>query len=165
MSRQPRVPEHRIRVGGVLHWSNLARIGVMDVPDRPGVAAEVFAALGERGINVPFIVQSVDLHGHTNIILCVAMADLSLASETLRARQSSLGAAAFTEDPGVALVSVFGPDFRDRPGIAAAVFSALAEADINILAISTSISTVSCLLRQEYLERALQALETAFDMP
>lgn len=137
----------------------------MHVPDRPGVAAEVFGALGACGVNVPFIVQSIDLHGHTNIILCVAADDLTLASQALRSRQPTLGAAAFTEDPGVALVSVFGPDFRERPGIAAAVFGTLAEAGINILAISTSISTVSCLLRQEYLEKALQALESAFVLP
>ncbi len=155
----------RERIGGILHSGRLTRIGVMHVPDRPGVAAEVFVTLGERGINTPFIVQSIELEGHTNIIICVASADAQAAMEALQNLQPSLNAAAFTQEGEMALVSVFGPDFRERPGIAGIAFEALARKRINILAISTSISTISCLLRQEDLSAARQALEEAFELP
>ena len=67
--------------------------------------------------------------------------------------------------PEVAIVSIFGPDFRERPGIAGTMFSALAERGVNILAVSTSISTVSCVIESEPLERALIALRETFDLP
>lgn len=155
----------RERIGGIMHCGRLTRIGVMHVPDRPGVAAEVFGTLGDRGINTPFIVQSIELQGYTNIIICVASADAAAAMEALQDLQPSLNAAAYTQEAGMALVSVFGPDFRERPGIAGIAFGALAKKKINILAISTSISTISCLLRQEDLAEARQALEEAFALP
>ena len=158
-------PAERIRVGGILHWSGLVRLGVMNVPDRAGLAAAVLCALGNRGVNVPFVVQSVDLQDHTHIVLCVAAADGPVAAQELRSLQPTLGALAVVEEPGMALVSVFGPDFRERPGIAGAIFSALASAGINIRAISTSISTVSCLIREEDLHAGLEALRAAFVLP
>jgi len=155
----------RERIGGILHCGRLTRIGVMHVPDRPGVAAEVFGTLGERGINTPFIVQSIELQGFTNIIICVSSSDADAALAALQGLQPTLNAAAYTQETGMALVSIFGPDFRERPGIAGIAFGALAKKKINILAISTSISTISCLLRHEDLAGARQALEDAFALP
>jgi len=157
--------EKKLRVGGIMHWAHLAELGVMNVPDRPGVAAVVFRSLGEAGVNVPFIVQSIDLQGQTHIVLCVAEKDRSRAIAALQGACAQLGKAVLREGSAVALVSVFGPDFRERPGIAAAIFTALGNAGVNILAISTSISTVSCLVRNQDLPQALSALEAACDLP
>ena len=154
-----------IRIGGIMRWRNLVRLGVMNVPDKPGVAAAIFRALGERGINVLFIVQSADLRKQTHIVFCVNACDLEGAREVLCGLGPRLEAEAIIEEPGLAIISIFGPDFRERAGIAGAMFGALAEAGINILAISTSISTCSCLVREEELACATAALEARFILP
>lgn len=155
----------RVRIGGILRWRNLTRLGVMSVPDRPGVAAAILRRLGEQGINVQFVVQCIDLNQHTHVIFCVAGGDAVEAMAVLQDLKGELPATAIIEEPGMAIVSVFGPDFRERPGIAGMVFGALASAGINILAISTSISTVSCVIHEDHLETAVQALESTFVVP
>ncbi len=165
MGQEVGTAESRIRIGGIMHWSNLVRLGVMKVPDRPGVAAAIFSGLGARGVNVPFIIQSIDLRQQTHIAFCVAASDHQAALQVLRELEPELGAAVLTEEPGVSLVSVFGPDFRERAGIAGAVFGAMSRVGVNILAISTSISTVSCLIRREDLDSALEALQSTFILP
>ena len=158
---QPR----RIRIGGILCWRNLVRLGVMGAQDRPGLAAEIFAALGQQGINVPFIVQNTDLQQQAQVVFCVSAEDGEAALKVLRPLQPRLGAAGIIGEYEVAIVAIFGPDFRERAGIAGTMFAALASAGVNILAISTSISTVSCLIRQEDLCQALAALEATFELP
>lgn len=157
--------EGRIRIGGIIHWPNLVLLGIMDFPDRPGTAAQIFSALGRNGVNVPFIVQSIDLEQRTHVVFCVARGDYERAMASLYAVREYLGGAVIVEEPEVALVSVFGPDFRERPGIAGAVFSSIAGEGVNILAISTSISTVSCLVHQDKLAQSLEALKATFVLP
>ncbi|MGQ9555068.1 MAG: ACT domain-containing protein [Anaerolineae bacterium] len=165
MQGATRARSERIRIGGILFWCNLARLGVMNAQDRPGLAAEIFATLGRKGINVPFIVQNIDLQQQAQVVFCVAAEDSEAALEALKPLQPQLGAAGIIEEPEVAIVAIFGPDFRERAGIAGTMFAALASAGINILAISTSISTVSCLIRQEDLRRAMTVLEATFELP
>jgi len=156
------VTVEKIRAGGIIHNTDLVQMGVMSVPDRPGIASAVLCALGERGINVQFIVQSIDLKNRTHIILCVAQDDLEMALLAIEGVKSRVQAEELICRPNVAIVSVFGPHFRDHPGIAGVAFSALASAGINILAISTSISTLSCVLDGD---QAVEALSEAFGVP
>lgn len=155
----------KIKIGGIIRNSNLAKIGVMGIPDRPGVAGAILSALGRESINVEFIVQCIDLNNNDHVVFCVARDDLEVALSTLERIKSELGAKEVIYNPEVGIVSIFGPDFRERPGIAGAMFSVLASAGINILAISTSISTVSCVIDANLLPQAVEALEKTFDMP
>ena len=155
----------KIKIGGIIQNRNLAKIGVMSIPDRPGVAGAIFGALGERGISVPFIVHNIDLNNLDNIVICVAQGDLTAALEVLDTVRETVGAKEIVYDREVGVVSMFGPHFGERPGIAGAMFSALASVGINILAISTSISSVSCLVDASDMDEAVQALEETFELP
>ena len=157
--------EEKIKIGGIIQKRNLAKIGVMSIPDRPGVAGAIFSALGAKGINIPFIVHTIDLHDLDNIVICVAREHLKPALEVLGTVRETVGAEEIAYDGEVGIVSMFGPHFGERPGIAGVMFSALASAGINILAISTSISSTSCLLDADDMDEAIQALEEAFELP
>lgn len=155
----------KIRVGGFLRYPGLCLVGVMSAPDRPGLAAAIFRTLGEERLNAQFIVQSIDLNNDSHVQLCVAAEDCPRVLAALQPVAEKLGARKVMACAQVALIGVFGPDFRERPGIAARAFDALAEAGINILAISTSISTVSCVIAEEHYEAALQAWHSVFALP
>lgn len=155
----------RVKIGGILRYARLALVGVMSAPDRPGLAAALFRTLGEQRLNAQFIVQSIDLNNESHVQFCVSMEDLERVMDAVRPVAEQLGAKKVIEVQPVAVLAVFGPDFRERPGIAGAAFEALARAEINILAVSTSISTVSCVIAGEHLDRALAALPQVFEMP
>lgn len=155
----------KIRIGGIIRTEHLAKIGVMSIPDRPGVAAAVLGALGQRRINVPFIVQCIDLAHKDHIIFCVDRDDLDEALKVVHEAVERVGAEAVVHNPNVAIIAIFGPDFRERPNIAGTFFSALAAAGINILAISTSISTLSCVIDADRMEDAVNAVCEAFELP
>jgi aspartate kinase len=155
----------RVKAGGIIRNERLAKIGVMSAPDRCGLACDVLRAIGEKGINVEFIVQCIDLANKSHIVMCVAEDDIDGAVAALESLQRAVEAEEITYDHNVALISVFGPDFRERPAIAAAVFDAMASAGINIQAISTSISTVSCLIDGPRVDDAIVALREHFDLP
>ncbi len=156
---------NKIRVGGILEASGLVLMGVVAGPDRPGIIAAVFRALGEAGLNAQFIVQSVDLNHDTHVQFCVAAEDRERVLEALRPVAESIQARRVTEGRPVALLSVYGPDFRERPGIAGAAFGALAGCGVNILAVSTSISTISCVVEDYQRERAVAELHRVFALP
>jgi len=152
-----------IQIGGVIRNSNLSLIGVIGLPDRPGAAGIVMNAMGRRNINVEFIAMGLGEQGLANLTFCVGQDDFKDAMEALRQDVASqVEAIAFMEN--MASVSIFGPDFRQRPAIAALLFSILAHAEINIRAISTSISTVSCIIDRDRLEDALIAVHQAFEL-
>ncbi len=155
----------KIKIGGVMQNVNLSKVGVLSVPDRPGVAAATLRALGDAGINVQFIVQVIDLQNHDHIVTCVAREDGAKAVATLEEIKDRLGAQKIIYIPEVAIVSIFGPDFREIPGIAGTMFTALASVGVNILAISTSISTLSCVINAADVDAAVQALNEAFELP
>jgi aspartate kinase len=153
----------RVKIGGVIQYTDLALVGMVGVPDRPGIAAAVFDALGKKGINVLFIVQAIDLNNTTHIVFCVASKDLSQALGLLEPVKERFGGQGLTHNPRVAIVSIFGPDFKERPGIAGMMYSALANGGINILSISTSMSSVSCVINRDRLSDAVDALRGAFE--
>jgi aspartate kinase len=155
----------KIRIGGIMQNAHLSLLNVTAVPDRPGIAAAILNGLGLGAINVQFIVQSIDQTGRDQVALCVDRNDLQAALDVVNGVAPSLQAGGVAAEPEVAIVSIFGPDFRERPGIAGTMFDALAAQDVNILAISTSISTVSCVILAEGLDASLTALRQTFDLP
>ncbi len=155
----------KVRIGGILQNRNLSKIGIMSIPDRPGVAGAVLSALGDRGVNCPFIVHTIDLHNLDSIVVCVAREDLAVALEALNSVRDLVGAEEVVHEEEVGMVSIFGPHFGARPGIAGVMFSALASAGVNILAISTSISSASCIVHDLDIDEAVQALCETFELP
>ncbi|MBN1661642.1 MAG: ACT domain-containing protein [Anaerolineae bacterium] len=156
---------NKIKIGGIIEKRDLARIGIMSIPDRPGVAGAIFDALGERGINCPFIVHTIDLNQLDNIVICVPRHCLLAAVRALDPVKEEIGAREVVYDQDVGMVSIFGPHFAERAGVAGAMFSALGGAGINILAISTSISSLCCIVDAADMDAAVQALKAAFDLP
>ena len=155
----------KIRIGGIMQNAHLSLLNVTAVPDRPGIAASILGELGTRGINVQFIVQCIDQNQQDQVSLCIDRDDLPVALEAVSLVAPDLEAGQVIPFPEAAIVSIFGPDFRERPGIAGTMFEALAAEGINIMAISTSISTVSCVIESDALESALNSLRWTFDLP
>jgi len=155
----------KVKAGGIIRNEHLAKLGVMSAPDRCGLACDVLHALADRGINVEFIVQCIDLVNNSHIVLCVREENIEAALAVLQPLQDKVKAEEIVYQRNVCLISVFGPDFRERPAIAAAVFESMAAVGINIMAISTSISTVSCLIDGARVDDAMVALRERFDLP
>jgi len=155
----------KIKVGGIIQNDQLASLSVLAVKDRPGIAAAVLDALGQRNLNVQFVVQVIDHQDQDQMVLCVDRNDLAPSLAALEGLKPELQPAAVTAKPDVASIAIFGPDFRDRPGIASQMFRALARRGINILAISTSISTINCIVDLANLKEALAAIRDNFDLP
>ena len=142
----------------------VARILCERVPDRPGIAAQIFGALAEGPINVDVIVQSPSHEGRTDIAFTVSEEDALPAEEIARAAVERLGGGHVSRDAEVAKVSLVGAGMVSRPGVASRVFRTLADEGVNIIAISTSEIKISCLVRREDGQRSLQALHRAFGL-
>ena len=155
----------KTKVGGIIQNDHLATISVLAVEDRPGIAAAILDALGRRNLNVQFIVQVIDHAAQDHLVLCVDRADLPACLAIIEGLRTDLRPATVNSNPEVASLAIFGPDFRERPGIAGRMFRALAERGINILAISTSISTVNCIIDSARLKDAVAAVDDYFDLP
>ena len=152
-------------VSGIAYSRDDAKITMVGLPDRPGVAAGLFGPLAEADINVDMIVQNISPDGElTDLTFTVAKGDLPHALETLRVSNAALGASRIEPDPHVVKVSVIGVGMRSHAGVAARMFEALADKGINIQLISTSEIKISVLISEDYLELALRALHTAYGL-
>ncbi len=134
------------------------------VPDRPGIAARIFRALADTGVNIDMIVQNVSEHGTTDISFTLPETDLPVARPILESCAKEVGAAGFTEDREIAKISLIGAGMRTHPGVAADMFEALAGSGINIEIISTSSIRISCVVRATDVERAVKAIHERFQL-
>ena len=158
------IVEHEI-VSGVTYSRDEAKITLVQVSDRPGVAAAIFGPLADANVNVDMIVQNVSEDGtSTDMTFTVTRGDLDRAIEMLNARQEELGFTSLVPDANVVKVSVVGVGMRSHAGVAQRMFSALAERGINIQVISTSEIKISVLIAEEFTELALRALHTAYGL-
>jgi len=152
-------------VSGIAYSRDEAKITLVRVADRPGVAAAIFGPLADASINVDMIVQNVSADGQaTDLTFTVAEADLDRAVETVSARKDQLEYADLVSDSNVVKISVIGVGMRSHAGVAQRMFETLAEKGINIQVISTSEIKVSVLVAEEYMELALRALHTAYGL-
>jgi len=149
-------------VSGVTHDTTEAKATVLGVPDRPGVAARVFRALADAGVNIDMIVQNVSADGATDISFTLPKTDVPAAERILEQLRGEIGAAGIAFDPEIAKVSLVGAGMKSHPGVAADMFEALADAGINIEIISTSSIRVSCVVRASEVERAVVAVHDKF---
>jgi aspartate kinase len=152
----------RAIVSGVTHDVSEAKATIVAVPDTPGVAARVFRALADSGVNIDMIVQNVSAEGTTDISFTLPKSDLPTAGPILDKLAADIGASSIDLDDDVAKVSLVGAGMKSHPGVAADMFEALAEAGINIEIISTSSIRVSCVVRAGDVERAVQAVHDKF---
>ena len=151
-------------VSGVTHDASEAKETIVAVPDSPGIAARVFRALADAGVNIDMIVQNVSENGTTDISFTLPKSDLAVAEPILQQLTVEIGAASIDVDDEIAKVSLVGAGMKSHPGVAADMFEALAEAGINIEIISTSSIRVSCVVRATEVERAVQAVHAKFRM-
>jgi aspartate kinase len=151
-------------VAAITHDPSEAKITVSGVPDRPGVAAQLFRALADRSVNVDMIVQNASEQGHTDISFTVPHAELDTSLAVVGELQAALGSRDVSSDPDIARVSVIGAGMRSNPGIAATMFETLAAHEINIDMISTSAIRISCVVAEPEAERAVQVLHEVFEL-
>lgn len=156
--------EQRNKVRGLAHDRNVAKVTLVAVPDRPGVARSVFEPLAEAGINVDMIVQNVGHGGATDLSFTVPQAELGRAKKVLEPIVRDLGARELTTDASVAKVSIVGAGLHNAPGYAARMFGTLADAGVNIEMISTSEVRITCMIAEDALTTALAALHGAFEL-
>ena len=151
-------------ISGVTHDTSEAKFTIEQVPDRPGVAATVFRDLAEAGINVDMIVQNVSTAGHTDISFTAPRADVPKAERCMEKVLVDTEASGFRTDEKIGRVSLVGAGMKTHPGIAAKMFETLATEGVNIEMISTSTIRISCVVAEEDVERAVQALHSAFGL-
>ncbi len=151
-------------VSGVTDDTGEAKVTVFDVPDRPGSAASLFAALSKANINVDMIIQNVSEGDRTAISFTVGKDDLGKAQEISESIARDLGAGGVTVDEDIAKVSLVGAGMRTHPGVAADMFNALAENGINIEMISTSTIKISCVIPARDVNKAVRAIHKKFGL-
>ena len=152
-------------VSGIAYSRDEAKITLIKVADRPGVAAAIFGPLADASVNVDMIVQSSSDDGTTtDMTFTVGKADVDRAVALLRLSAGKIGYRDLIADPGVVKVSVIGVGMRSHAGVALTMFRTLAEKGINIQVISTSEIKISVLVAEEYTELAVRALHTAYGL-
>jgi aspartate kinase len=153
-------------VTAVTHSTSEARITLMGLPDRPGIAGRVLTALAAANVNVDMIIQNEPLSdGHlADMSVTVPRDDLVEAREALQPLQAELGFGGIQTDDRMGKVSLVGAGMKSHPGVAARALTVLGDADVNIEMISTSPIKISCVVREEHVETAVRQLHTAFEL-
>src|SRR5256712_7876825 len=151
-------------VTGITHDRSQAKISILRVPDRPGIAAQVFGAVATKNVVVDMIVQNISRDGFTDISFTVPRGDHVRAQTALEEIGRTVGAEKVLHDERVAKVSIVGVGMRSHSGVAARMFAALSKEGINIQMISTSEIAVSCVIEDNYAELAVRALHDTFEL-
>jgi aspartate kinase len=156
--------ESRQKVRGIATDDGMAKVTLIDLGDRPGMAAAVFAPLAEAGIAVDGIVQNMGHHGAADLSFIVPETDLARAEGLLRRMLPELGARDLTVASGLAKVSIVGAGIHSAPTYPARMFAALADAGVNIEMIMTSDIRITCVIARDHLKAAAQSLHRAFEL-
>lgn len=151
-------------VAGVTYDKSEAKISLMGVPDRPGVASRIFTPLSDANIVVDMIVQNVGTSGKADLTFTVKKEDYKRALDIIRKVGEYLGASRIEGDENISKVSIVGTGMRSHSGVASRMFSALANEGINIMMISTSEIKISCVIDEKYTELAVRVLHDAFGL-
>lgn len=162
MDKEPYIEESVVR--GVALTENEAKLTICDVPDKPGIAAQIFNKLATQNINIDMIVQNVSHKKMTDISFTVSKDSLRKALKSAKKIASSIDAGSVVFDENIAKVSVVGVGMKSQSGVAAKCFSALAKYKINIEMISTSEISISCVVKKELGKEALKVLHKEFGL-
>jgi aspartate kinase len=152
-------------IGGIMQSDGRALVKIMSVPDHASVAGTVLGAMAAKGINIELLVESFDVDDYANFSLVIDQKDLDQALEELEVIRPTIDAKAVSYTPDVAVLTVFGHHLREKPHVHGLMFSSMASVGISSLAISTSISSVSCVVPGQDLGTAVQALSRTFAFP
>lgn len=155
----------KIAIGGMIETRGLVLVRVLGARTGPGAAGKTLSALGGRSINVLCVVCFADVQHRDNICFAIERADLDQTLGLLQIVKEEIEAEAIEVIRNCCVISVYGPHFSERPSIAAMIFDALARAGVDIHAISTSISTVSCIIDEACLDTAVTRLNATFVVP
>lgn len=156
--------ELRNKVSGIAHDTNVAKIMVIGVPDKPGIAREVFEPLARANISVDTIVQNAGIDNITDITFTVARTDVVKALSIVEPVGRTIGATRVTTDESLSKVSIVGTGMQNTPGYAARMFRALADENINIHLITTSEIRITCIIQEDRVKDAVRALHKAFEV-
>ncbi|MGA6993309.1 MAG: aspartate kinase [Candidatus Deferrimicrobiaceae bacterium] len=163
VTREEEIMETAV-VSGVAYNKGEAKITIVKVPDRPGIAAKIFKPLSDANIVVDVIVQNVSVTGHTDLTFTVGRSDYKKAMMTTEAVAKEIGADKVVGNDKIAKVSIVGLAMRSHSGVATKVFETLAAERVNILGITTSEIKISCLIEEKYTELAVRVLHNAFGL-
>ncbi len=153
-----------VLVSGITYNKDEAKISVMRVPDKPGVASQLFLPLSEKNITVDMIIQNVSSEGYTDLTFTVPHGDFKKALKVVEATGEQIGAAGVLVDENIAKISIVGVGMRSHSGVASKMFQVLSQEGINIQMISTSEIKVSCVIDVKYTELAVRVLHEAFEL-
>jgi aspartate kinase len=153
-----------VLVTSVTHDRGQAKVSILRVPDRPGIAAQIFGTVADHGMVVDMIVQNISRDGYTDISFTLPRTDRVKAVEVLSEVARRIDAGGVAHDDRIAKVSIVGTGMRSHSGVAARMFQTLSREGINIQMISTSEIAVSCVIEDKYTELAVRALHDAFDL-
>ena len=151
-------------ISAVTHDTSEAKVTVAGVPDKPGVAARLFRSLADESVNLDMIVQNVSQDGTTDISFTVPKSDLAVAVQVCESHAGELLAEGVFTDDAIGKVSLVGAGMKTHPGVSARMFETLADHGINIEMISTSPIRITCVVRADQIEEAVQALHEAFEL-
>jgi len=154
----------KVVVSGITYNKNEAKISVLRVPDRPGIAAKLFRPLTEAGINVDMIVQNISQDAHTDLTFTVSKEDFKRGMKIVQETAGQIEAKDVVGDPNIAKISIVGAGMRSHAGVASQMFDVMAREGINIQMISTSEIKVSCVIDVKYTELAVRVLHEAFGL-
>ena len=156
--------EIRNKVRGIAHDLDVAKITVVGVPDRPGIAMSIFEPLAKANISIDTIVQNASINNITDLTFTVAKSQLEKAMAVVRPIAKSIGVGDCVSDAKLGKVSIIGTGMQNTPGFAARMFTALSEQGINIQLISTSEIRITCIIAEDKVKDAVQALHRAFEL-
>jgi aspartate kinase len=156
--------EVRNKVRSIAHDLDVAKITVVGVPDRPGIAASIFDPLAKAGVSVDTIVQNASVENITDLTFTVTRNDVSEAMKVVEPIASSIGARECVSDSSLGKVSIVGTGMQNTPGFAARMFNTLSEKGINIQLITTSEIRITCIIDETKVEDAVRALHRAFQV-
>ena len=156
--------EVRNKVRSIAHDFDVAKITVVGVPDRPGIAAAIFVPLADAGISVDTIVQNASMENITDLTFTVAKSQLTGAMGVVEPIARSIGARECVSDAELGKISIIGTGMQNTPGYASRMFSALSENDINIQLIATSEIRITCIIDEAKVKDAVRALHRVFEL-
>ena len=156
--------EYRVKVTGIAYQPDVAKITVLSVPDRPGIAASLFEPLAQVGVSVDTIVQNTSVEKTTDISFTLRRQDLPGALREVQQVVAGLGASGVVSDSGLASVSIVGSGMQNSPGYASRMFRILADGDVNIDMITTSEIRISCVIQEAQVAEAVRLLHRGFEL-
>jgi len=157
--------QNKVEAGGLIYKDHIAMVGLIGIPTHPGIGGRYFSEIADSGIHVELIVNLFDGDKYDHILICINREDLDKVLEITQEIHQEVGSQSVIHDAHVALVCISSPDFTENQNIAGHMFKTLGDHEINIHGISTSVSSVTCMIDASDLDKAVSVLRQAFILP